>query len=60
MRQKILQAEKHLEAAWEMYQVGGQGKMLKPFGKLLARVVLHLCEKEKMVAKQAFTQISKA
>ena len=47
MRQKILQAEKHLEAAWGMYQVGGQGKMLKPFGKLLVRVVLHLCDKEK-------------
>ena len=47
LRPKILAAESHLKDAWEIYLRGGMDKMLKAYGKLLVRVVLHLCSKEK-------------
>ncbi|OLP78563.1 hypothetical protein AK812_SmicGene41254 [Symbiodinium microadriaticum] len=47
MRDKVLEAEGHLQSGWDIYQAGGSSKMLKAFGRLLVRSVLHLCNKEK-------------
>ena len=47
MRAKVLEAEGHLQSGWDIYQAGGSSKMLKAFGRLLVRSVLHLCNKEK-------------